>query len=280
MSKKSYKAEVFAKINLSLEIVGKDHDLHALKMLVCPYGGFSDVVEFIPDENEVISDIEAYASFRGFDEARFCDFFLPKAQAIANRLGVGGKLIINKGVPLGAGLGGSSASVVAALKAMCECARGLGKSIALDDGFLLKLGSDVPCMLYGKCCIVEGVGEIVRPVEIPLDLISDLSVEIAEGGSDTKACYALYDKLKANDENINTSVCFGEHSIERAEAVGGYESFKIGGERINVYKNDLTLPAAILNENIKNLICDLRKTYKTVFLSGSGSAVVFKTNKM
>ena len=40
MSKKSYKAEVFAKINLSLEIVGKVGDLHALKMLVCPYEVF------------------------------------------------------------------------------------------------------------------------------------------------------------------------------------------------------------------------------------------------
>ena len=275
MSKKSYKAEVFAKINLSLEIVGKVGDLHTLKMLVCPYKGFSDVVEFIPEECEGICGIEANGSFEGFDGARFHDFFLPKAQAIAKRLGVGGRLIVKKGVPLGAGLGGSTASIVAALKAMCEYAGDLGKSTALDNGFLLKLGSDVPCMLYGESCIVEGVGEIITPVEIPFDL-SDLRVEIAKGGSDTKACYALYDKLKAENGDIDTSV------YKDGEACGGArtEEVEIDGECINVYKNDLTLPASMLNENIKNLICDLKNTYETVFLSGSGSAVVFKTHKL
>ncbi|MDE7372823.1 MAG: hypothetical protein K2N18_02040 [Clostridia bacterium] len=279
MSKKSYKAEVFAKINLSLEIVGKAGDLHALKMLVCPYKGFSDVVEFIPTGCEGISGIEASASFESFDEARFCDFFLPKAQAIAKRLGVGGRLIVKKGVPLGTGLGGSTASIVGALKAMREYAEDLGKSTALDDGFLLKLGSDVPCMLYGESCIVEGVGEIVKPVEIPFDL-SDLQVKIAEGGSDTKACYTLYDKLKAENKDIDTSICVCEKSAEVAEAVGCFEKFNVGAELIDLYKNDLTLPAAMLNENIKNLICDLKNSYKNVFLSGSGSAVVFKTHKM
>ena len=274
MNKKSYKAEVFAKINLSLEIVGKAGDLHTLKMLVCPYKGFSDIVEFVPEEREGINGIEACASFEGFDRARFCDFFLPKAQAIAKRLGIGGRLIVKKGVPLGAGLGGSTASIVGALNAMCEYAGDISKSTALDSGFLLKLGSDVPCMLYGESCIVEGVGDIVKPVEIPIDL-SDLRVEIAKGGSDTKTCYALYDRLKAENGEIDTSACKdGEARVNDCA-----EGVEIGGECINVYKNDLTLPASMLNENIKNLICDLKKTYKTVFLSGSGSAVVFKTNK-
>lgn len=279
MSKKSYKAEVFAKINLSLEIVGKEGELHALKMLVCPYKGFSDGVEFIPNSCEGISGTEVHALFDGFDEARFCEFFLPKAQAIAKRLGVGGRLIIKKGVPLGAGLGGSTASIVGALKTMVEYAEEIGKSNALDSGFLLKLGSDVPCMLYGGSCIVEGVGEIVKPVEIPFDL-SGLQVKIADGGSDTKACYALYDKLKAENGDIDTSICACENSGELADTVGCCEDLKLRGERINLYKNDLTLPAALLNANIKNLICDLKRTYKIVFLSGSGSAVIFRTCKL
>ncbi|MCM1306358.1 MAG: hypothetical protein NC037_04290 [Bacteroides sp.] len=267
MTQKSYKAEVFAKINLSLEIVGKVGDLHALKMLVAPYRGYKDVVEFIPSEGEGIGDIEASASFQGFDEARFLEFFLSKAQAICAKLGVSGKLIVKKGVPLGAGLGGSSASVVGALKAMREYAKDLGKSAALDDGFLLKLGSDVPCMLLGSPCIVEGAGERVTPVEIPIDL-NDLRVEIALGGSDTKACYALYDKLKA--ENTDTS---------RLSQRDYCEDLQIAGKHIALYKNDLTLPAATLNGNIKELICNLQKTCKIVFLSGSGSAVVYKSYK-
>lgn len=271
MSEKCYKAEVFAKINLSLEITGRVGTLHTLKMLVCPFRGFSDIVEFIPTDSEGICGVDASALFEGFDRARFCDFFLPKAQAISQRLGVGGRLVVKKGVPLGAGLGGSSASVVGALKAMSGYAAELGISAALDDRFLLGLGSDVPCMLYGSGCLVGGVGEVVKPVEIPFD-ISDFCVKIADGGSDTAACYALYDKLKAGDAATDTSLCLDIDGACR-------ENIVIDGEEIILFKNDLTLPAAMLNGNIAALMCDLKKTCKYVFLSGSGSAVVFKIHK-
>lgn len=284
MSKKRvYKAEVFSKINLSLEITGKAGNLHTLKMLVCPYKEYKDIVTFYPsDVNEADIYIEVAETYSDksssqsnkvaevrFDKVRFTDFFAPKVNAIAKKLGVSGKLEIIKGVPLGAGLGGSTASIVGALKAMSEYAQDIQKSAALDDGFLISLGSDVPCMLYGKPCVVSGVGEIVKPVRLPFDT-ECFKVEIASGGSDTRACYRKYDELVA--EGADTS--------RDLNGINCASEIIIDGERFELYRNDLTMPACLLNENIQKLINALRKKSDCVFLSGSGSAVVYKNHKL
>lgn len=283
MSKSVYVAKVPSKINLSLEIVGRAGNLHTLKMLVCPYDGFFDIVRFYPNGTaeangktsyEPYCTVEAegageyYRKEANFDRDRFLKFFEPKVREIALKLGVSGRLVVEKGVPLGAGLGGSTASIVGALKTMCRYAEDLGKSTALDDGFLLKLGSDVPCMTYGGACIVSGAGEAVKPVELPED-IGGFQVAIAEGGSDTKACYAKYDEL-AKDADTSQDLSGSGCTVPT----------EICNERINLYKNDLTMPACVLNKNIQNLISTLKTKYDCVFLSGSGSAVVYKNNKL
>lgn len=271
-----YKSSIPAKINLSLAITGRAENLHTLKMLVCPYPKFVDTVEFLMGEGTEISDISVTAEFDGFDRERFIDFFLPKAQRIADKFGVGGRFVINKGVPLGAGLGGSSASIAATLVAIKSCAEELGKDTALDDRFLLGLGSDVPCMLFSKPCIVQGVGEIIKPVDIPVDIISDIGIEIASGGSDTVACYALYDQLRAKDAGVDTSQCYGDE----ADIANNTVCLDINSESIEIFKNDLTMSATMLNANIANLISKLKKDYKFVSLCGSGSSVLFKNRKL
>ncbi len=269
--KSVYKSEIPAKINLSLEITGRADNLHTLKMLVCPYRGYSDIVEFYPNTDKTDIEIEIAEAYIGFDKARFLDFYTSKIKAIWQKLGIGGRLVVKKGVPLGAGLGGSSASIAGALSAICDCARERGKYTQLDTSFLLALGSDVPCMLFSKPCIVTGVGEIVLPVDLPFET-DNFNVEIAEGGSDTAACYALYDRLK--ETGADTSAC-----TDNADGANCYEHLNICGEEIALFKNDLTLPACRLNKNIQTLIIALKEKHNCVFLSGSGSAVVFKADK-
>lgn len=269
--KSVYKSKIPAKINLSLEITGRADNLHTLKMLVCPYRGYSDIVEFYPNIDKTDIEIEIAEAYIGFDKARFLNFFNPKIKAIGQKLGIGGRLVVKKGVPLGAGLGGSSASIAGALSAICDCARERGKYTPLDTSFLLALGSDVPCMLFSKPCIVTGVGEIVLPVDLPFET-DNFNVEIAEGGSDTAACYALYDRLK--EAGADTAAC-----TDGAGGSDSYEHLSICGEETALFKNDLTLPACSLNKNIQTLIIALKEKHNCVFLSGSGSAVVFKADK-
>lgn len=247
-----YRAVIPAKINLSLVVTGKRDGLHTLDMIVCPCHAYCDEVTFVPRKNA--SDVRLFctAGFAGFDEERFKKFAQSKTDAVATRLGVGGDLYVTKNIPLGAGLGGSSAVIVGALKAMSDCARDLGKSVRLDDGFLLSLGSDVPCMSQGGICRVQGVGEKIET--LGCDKTLDFEIVVADGGADSKECYALFDKTcEINPSGAPETV---EEAVERC-------------------RNDLFAPACALNPNIKEAYDALKKKgCEHVVMTGSGSAVV------
>ena len=245
MKKRVFSATVQAKLNLRLSITGRRGNLHTLDMLVCPYEKMRDVVLFVPDKKAgEISKVKIFPLFSGFDRKRFLKFYVPKVNLISQKLGVGGRLYVFKGVPLGAGLGGSSASIVGALKAMTRYAEQIGKSTRLDDEFLLSLGSDVPCMTRGKACRVQGVGEKVT--EVSFALPSQVRVKIAKGGSSSEECYKLFDVT-----------CDARTTDERGALF-----------------NDLTAPAVALNPLIGDLISQMKEKYEHVVMSGSGSAVI------
>ena len=235
--------------------------LHTLDMIVCPYYALCDEVEFMPLEGEEIS-VDIKGAYSGFEPNRFMNFYLPKVERIASKLGVFGKLTVRKGIPLGAGLGGSTASVVGALKSMLLYLESIGQSTALDNDFLLSLGSDVPCMYKGGLCRVRGVGDVVDALDIKIDL--DIAVRIAEGGSDTAACYALYDRLGLADKL---------QAIEDARDYGNMSADELLG-LIAQCRNDLTVPAVTLNPKIGELIDEMKKEYDYVVMSGSGSSVI------
>ena len=215
----------------------------------------------MPLEGEGIS-VDIKSAYSGFEPNRFMNFYLPKVERIASKLGVSGKLTVRKGIPLGAGLGGSTASVVGALKSMLLYVESIGQSTALDNGFLLSLGSDVPCMFKGGICRVRGVGDVVDALDVKLDL--DIAVRIAEGGSDTAACYALYDKLNLADKL---------HAEEDLRDYGSMSADELAA-LIAQCRNDLTVPAVTLNPKIGELTNEMKKQYDYVMMSGSGSSVI------
>ncbi len=246
-------ATVPAKLNLSLAVTGKRGGMHTLDMIVYPYEKYADVVEFFPVDGKVGFDVFVKGGFDGLDKERFSAFVCDKFEAIAKRLQVGGKIEIFKGVPLGAGLGGSSASIACVYKAAIEYLREKGRNMPLDVEFLLSLGSDVPYMVHGGVCRVSGVGEVIEELE------SEGKIEvceiIAEGGSDSGKCYKLLDELcgeKFDGANISTTIA----------------------EAIEVARNDLFEPACILNPQIKTACEELKECgFDKIFMSGSGSAV-------
>ena len=76
------------------------------------------------------------------------------------------ELIIEKRIPVAAGLGGGSADAAAALRIANELA---GAALTQQELFRLAadLGSDVPSQLDPRHALVQGVGEQVAPVELP-----------------------------------------------------------------------------------------------------------------
>lgn len=246
-----FQVEVSAKVNLSLAITGKRGSLHTLDMIVYPYEKLKDEIVFIPDDCSGLSQLKA-SGYDGFDEERFERENRDKIGGILTHFGVGGSVEITKNIPLGAGLGGSSAVYAGVVKAVEKYNKSVGKKMPLNVGFLLSLGSDVPCVLYGKACRVLGIGEEIRPLENVPDL--NIDVVIAKGGADSGKCYKIYDELG----RVNN--CPPPTSIEEA---------------LRVKRNDLFEASCIVNPNIKAEHDKLvEQGYDFVLMSGSGSALV------
>ncbi len=251
----TFTISVPAKLNLSLAITGKRGGLHTLDMIVCPYYKYKDVVSFCPQEGVVgVTSVKIDSDLQGFDGERFEGVIKDKLDDIAKRANVGGSVYIRKNIPLGAGMGGSSASVVGALKAMESYCASIEKNTSLDTVFLLSLGSDVPCMYEGGVCRVRGVGEIVDRLDCT-DIPAFESV-VVEGGADSGACYRAYDTLGKDYSDLAIP-----QSVDEA---------------LDVNRNDLFEASCIVNPRIKETVKRLKNEgIDKVFMTGSGSGLFY-----
>ncbi len=87
---------------------------------------------------------------------------------------------LTKRIPIGGGLGGGSSDAAAILRwARCS-----------DPAIALGLGSDVPFSVVGGRALVEGIGEVVTPLEYER---RDFVLLIPPFGVTTALVYAAYD---------------------------------------------------------------------------------------
>ncbi len=246
-------ASVCAKINLSLCIEGKRGDMHTLDMIVVPYKKYCDSATVTLDKSVsglVLSQIDT--SLDNIDKSRFASALGDKLDAISKYYNINGYVSINKGVPLGAGLGGSTASIVAVVKAV-------EKIVAkrADTQFLISLGSDVPCMYLGKPCRVQGVGEIVK--ELQPDCTFDVIDYLVEGGVDSAKAYRAFDEWY-NSLSDKQQEQFENSAIPTSVS-----------EAIALLRNDLQGVAQTLNENIAKKLATLEGR---LMMTGSGSTII------
>lgn len=112
-------------------------------------------------------------------------------------LGVMGRegieVIINKKIPVGAGLGGGSTDAAATLCAMNYIYE-LDLPMETLMGMAKEIGSDVPFCLQGGTCLAKGRGEEVVPLEPlpPLDVV----LAMGEGKTLTADAYRQLDELR------------------------------------------------------------------------------------
>jgi 4-diphosphocytidyl-2-C-methyl-D-erythritol kinase len=153
----------YAKINLSLEIIGKRednyHDITSVMQLV----DLSDTLRFShADELTLACDDGGLAA----DGEK--NLVLKAARLLREAGGVreGARLELEKRIPLSAGLGGGSSDAAAALRGLSDL-WGLrpGKEDLLN--LAIQLGSDVPFFLQGPTALVEGRGERVTRIPPP-----------------------------------------------------------------------------------------------------------------
>ena len=141
-----------AKINLSLEVVGRRPDGYHDVVTVFQTVDLADELTFEPaDELSLLCDDPALAT----DD----NLVLRAARALVPDRGARIRLV--KRIPIAAGLGGGSADAAAALRGLVRL-WGLRKT----EGTLLEiareLGADVPFLLRGGTALATGVGEVVE----------------------------------------------------------------------------------------------------------------------
>lgn len=120
------------------------------------------------------------------------DLCLRAARALQRATGCtqGAHIAVDKQVPAQAGMGGGSSDAASTLLALNRL-WGLSLTRAQLQAIGVRLGADVPFFLCGTNAWVEGIGDIIRPLELPQALESAHYVVVKpEAGLDTKAIFS------------------------------------------------------------------------------------------
>ena len=158
-----------AKINLSFEIKGRRADgFHEIETLMTPIS-LADrlTLEVTPsDDNGIEFSCDDPSLPIGEDNlvVRAAKLFRE-----ATKLGAGIRIVLEKKIPHGAGLGGGSSDAASTLLGLNEL---FGAGLTDDDLLELaaRLGSDVPFFIVRSAAVCRGRGEIVTPTSITGDL--------------------------------------------------------------------------------------------------------------
>lgn len=148
-------AKAYAKINLTLDIVGKRADGYHFVDMIMQTVSLSDTVSVTKTDGD-IRVLSSDNALGGEDDITYkaAKLFFEKTA-----INDGAEIEVKKNIPVAAGLGGGStdaAAVLMLLNKMYNNALGINELEALA----VKLGADVPFFLYGGTISVSGIGEV------------------------------------------------------------------------------------------------------------------------
>ena len=153
-----------AKVNLFLKVVSKRPDgYHNIVSIVDIISLFDVIrIEEIPDDivsvkddKDVLPDGMANTMYRAV---------IALKERFDIRSGV--SVYVEKHIPIGSGLGGPSSNAATVLRELTKI-----WGIQISETELKEIGSnvgaDVPLFLYGKPCVMRGIGNVISPIELP-----------------------------------------------------------------------------------------------------------------
>lgn len=263
----SVKIKSYAKINLTLEIQGVEQGFHMLDSVVANIdvcdtiylkkktGKYSNVVmhgqgseKIPPEKNNVLKAADAFSEAFGTD---------------------GVEITIFKDIPIGGGLGGSSADI-------CGVLNGMARLYGIEDRAKLKaladtLGSDTGYMLNGGFARMQGRGERVTPLKTDTTLY--LLLLCPKSSVSAGECYKKYDELPH-------TLAWRESQTENCIRALVAKDIKGVGMSLT---NDLYIPALHVNGDVLTAYEEACAFSPLgACMSGSGSAVyaLFETKEL
>lgn len=183
----------FAKINLSLEVIGRRDDGYHEIATILQTINLADAITIRHSDALVVECDQP-----GLDGER--NLVWAAARALAERAGIAprARISIVKRIPVAAGLGGGSADAAAAL-----C--GLNRFWGLDwpaselSAIAAGIGSDVPFLLYGGTALATGRGDCITPLPAQLPGLDLLLIAPAPSMTILNKTPTLYGALTAAD---------------------------------------------------------------------------------
>lgn len=193
--------KAYAKINLTLDVIGKRNDgYHEIKTVMQTIS-LCDTLEVKPDDNITISTNKWYIpTDRRNLVYKACEHFF-------NFTGIkgGAKINLKKYIPVSAGLAGGSSDAAAVLRALNRIYK-----TGLTDDQLCRIGAsfgaDIPFCIRGGTALCEGIGERITPLRsLPK---TNIVISVGGEGMSTPAMYAEIDKKTSlnkidNDGMVN-----------------------------------------------------------------------------
>lgn len=151
-----------AKINLALHVLGRRLDgYHELDSVVA-FADVGDVLTFTPSTDMTFTVDGRFAA----DVPASADNLVLKAHAALQRHCSLPPVAIKltKNLPVASGIGGGSTDAAATLRGLLKLSRIQFDTETISE-IAVSLGADVPVCLHAKACRMQGVGEIITPLE-------------------------------------------------------------------------------------------------------------------
>ncbi len=159
MEFKSFTVNSPAKINLCLHITGRtENNYHLISSLV-GFSEFGDKITFSKADEFKLEFTGTYA--KEMQQLKIEDNLITRAIKLYFASPPPIKIILQKNMPLAAGIGGGSSNAATSIKILKKLF-----NINIKPDKLLQLGADIPVCLFGKSAIVEAIGEKITAVKI------------------------------------------------------------------------------------------------------------------
>lgn len=254
----SIEMHAYAKINLSLDVIGKRHDgYHDLRMIMQSVELHDAVTVKIIDDAKKGIKIECDKVHVPIDDTNTA-FKAARLMIDAFGINKGISVCIQKNIPVAAGMAGGSSDAAAVIKAIDRMFQ-LGLSLEEMARIGKDIGADVPYCIYAGTMLAEGIGDILTPLpsfcDVPVVILKPkISVS-------TSWVYSNYDSSKVHERPDTEALI---NAIKKADVLSVASGMRNVLESVTAEKHK------IINEAkralIKNGACGSA-------MSGSGPSV-------
>ena len=259
------KVKAFAKINLCLDVLRrKENGYHEVEMVMTNVDIF-DVLEIKELEEKKIL-LKSYNTDLAMDETNLIYKAIALLQKETGKT-FGVEVLLEKNIPMEAGMAGGSADAAATLKAVNEFF-----TLGVSDERLLELGAslgaDIPFCIMGGTVLASGIGEKLRRLS-PLPKMKLLIVK-PKAGLSTKKVYESLDI-----DGLNKAGFIHKDVGEMVSVIESDEADKTKIEKIAVRLNNILEVPSI---RLLPLIADIKQKMLDnnclgALMSGSGTAI-------